>query len=126
MSDDGLGDPMMNQDLDDPRFHAGLDLLSRTGMSEFTIGHSDPEDHDPVAWYALGKWGDRHEVAAGMHPFVALMRLCERVIDGGKCAHCGKPTIFVEDMETGFLDRVGCVYAYDPELRTFRRGCEGD
>lgn len=34
--------------------------------------------------------------------------------------------VFVEDTDTTLLDRIGCVYAWDPELAMFRRGCEGD
>jgi hypothetical protein len=129
----------MRTDLD-PRFAAGVQLLERTGARSFRVGHSDEGDGEPTVWYAVATWGldpstgkplpkggrIRHEAAGAMHPLGAVLRLCERVIDGGECAHCHLPTIFVEDTDTGLLDRMGCVYAWDPELATFRRGCEGD
>jgi len=111
---------------DDPKFLAGIDLLKRTGMTGCRIAHSAEEEGDPVIWHVTGTWGKAtHECCAAMHPVEALMRLCEQVIDGGICSHCTKQTIFVHDtFEVGYLQKVGCVYAFDPELRTFRRGCE--
>lgn len=57
------------------------------------------------------------------------MRLCEQLIDGGTCAHCYQLTIFDENPSDGpfddLLSMMGCVYAWDPELSTFRRSCEG-
>lgn len=123
----------------DPRFGAGLKLLERTGMREFRLGWSGPEDGPPTVFYAMGTWhmspqgkpiakGGRlsQEASAAFDPIEAVMRLCEKVIDGGECAHCGLTTIFVPDTDTTILDLMGCVYAWDPELKVFRRGCEGD
>jgi len=123
----------------DPRFGAALKLLERTGMREFRIGWSDEEDGPPIVFYALGTWrlnpqdkpiarGGQlsYEVGASIIPVEAVLRLCEQVIDGGECAHCHLPTIFVPDTDTAILDLMGCVYAWDPELEVFRRGCEGD
>jgi len=129
----------MTKPTDDPRFIAGVKLLERTGARSFRVGYSDEDDGDPTVWYACATWGMSpqgrplpkggrawHEAAAGLDPLTAVMRLCERVIDGGECTHCHLPTIFVADTDTALLDRIGCVYAWDPELATFRRGCEGD
>jgi hypothetical protein len=129
----------------DPRFVAGVDLLRRSGMRTFRVGYSDEADGDPVVWYAVGTWGldprtrrplpvggrISHEAAASIHPVQAVLRLCEQVIDGGTCAHCGKRTVFSPDVDSTFEQMLtagleGCLYAWDPELATFRRGCEGD
>lgn len=111
----------------DPRFLAGVQLLQRTGAQTFRIGYSDEADGPPVVWYAVGQWpGNKAEAAASLDPLDAVMRLCEQVVDGGRCAHCHQPTIFVADSDTDLLEDMGCVYAWDPELSTFRRGCEGD
>jgi hypothetical protein len=110
----------------DPRFTAAVDMLGRTGMQTFRIGFSDPEEGEPVVWYAVGQWLRNSEAAGAVDPLTAVLRLCELVIDGGECAHCHRPTIFALDMNTSLLDMVGCVYAFDPELATYRRGCEGD
>ena len=118
----------------DPRFVAGVDLIGRTGAKDFRVGWSDEDDGPPTVWYAVAtykrppgtpKWTPG-EAAAALDPVKAVLRLCEQLIDGGTCAHCGKPTIFVADTDTELLDLMGCVYAWDPELETFRRGCEGD
>lgn len=111
----------------DPRFIAAVQLLERTGAQSFRIGYSHEDDGPPVVWYAVAEWtGNRAEAAASIHPVRAVLRLCEEVIDGGECTHCRRRTIFAADTDTAFLDEMGCVYAWDPELATFRRSCEGD
>lgn len=122
----------------DPRFVAGVDLLGRTGARDFRIGWSHEDDGPPTVWYAVATWkghrdpriGHGAEAAGALNPTAAVMRLCERVIDGGECAHCGQLTIFDDNPGDSpfdtLLEAMGCVYAWDPELRTFRRGCEGD
>lgn len=123
----------------DPRFLAGVQLLQRTGAQGFRIGFSPEDDGDPIVWYAVATWAgkkaggfkvrgsERSEAAGGMDPITAVMRLCEAVIDGGMCTHCQRQTIFVADLadRSQALYDMGCVYAWDPELATFRRSCEG-
>jgi hypothetical protein len=119
----------------DPRAMAGVDMLRRTGAQSFQLRYSD--DEEPVVWVAVaaysavnpltGKQAEHYECAGALNPTAAIMRLCEQLIDGGTCQHCGRPTIFNTDSQPGdLLNAVGCVYAYDPELKTFRRDCEGD
>jgi hypothetical protein len=118
------------EDPRDPRIVAAVDLLGRTGVHEVTIRYCDEED--PTVWMVLGTWKrgqrDHTDVCAGMTPWRAMLRLCEAVMDGGRCTHCGRPTM-VDEAPAGplgvGLDAVVCTYRYDPELRTFRRGCEG-
>ena len=111
---------------DDPRFIAGVDLLRRTGAKTFRVGYTDEDHGPPVVWYAVAEWTQGEEADAALDPVTAVLRLCERVIDGGECQHCHRRTIFVADTDTELFDLVGCVYAWDPELSTFRRSCEGD
>lgn len=127
-------------DVADPRLLAGVHMLERTGARGVRIGFTDEEaEGEPVVWHATATWhvnaqglpiarGGRlqHEAAGALHPVTAVMRLCELVVDGRRCAHCTRPTIFTPDVVPGILDEMGCVYSYDPELQTFRRGCEGD
>lgn len=124
----------------DPKFLAAVKLIERTGAQSFRVGFTPDDDGPPTVWYATATWGldpstgrpmpkggrQRSEAAGAIHPVNAVLRLCELVIDGGTCAHCGRPTVFVADTDTTMLDRIGCVYAWDPELATFRRDCEGD
>ena len=124
----------------DPRLVAGVELLRRTGLASFQIRYSD--DEPPLVWIAVGEWklsatgrpvpeaqsvGSAFEATAAMDPLRAIMRLCDRVIDGGQCTHCHRPSGVSDDFtQTMPLNKLVCWYQYDPELQTFRRGCEGD
>jgi hypothetical protein len=106
----------------DERFMAAVDLLRRTGADGFQFRFCDEEE--PVVWMALAEWEGHWEVGASMHPTQALFRLCDQVIDGGKCQHCARPTAFTPDITTMPGNEMVCWYQWDPELKTFRRGCE--
>lgn len=121
----------------DPRFIASIELLHRTGARSFQIRYSD--DEKPVVWIAVGTWRwargrpvakggeERSECAAALQPLRAILRLLDQVVDGGTCAHCGKPTGVSDDWKGAMpLEEHVCWYRFDPELATFRRGCEGD
>lgn len=132
----------MNDDFQvDPRFVAGVALIGRTGARDFRVGYSDPDDGEPGVWYATARWSaitsgptihlnGAAEAAGAMNPVTAVMRLCEQLIDGGTCTHCHQLTIFDDNPGDSpfdtLLGMMGCVYAFDPELATFRRSCEGD
>lgn len=108
---------------------ASADLLQRSGVGELRVGHSDPDDGEPVMWYAMAffRTADVWEAAGAMSLARAMFRLCERVCDGGTCQHCGRPTGVVDNARAADmpLTEMMCWYAYDAELRTFRRACEG-
>lgn len=121
----------------DPRLVGAVDLLGRTGAKETQVRYCDEEQ--PVVWMVAALYdvvpvddpdaaGVEHwEVAAALEPVRAALRLCELVIDGGRCRHCHRPTGLEPDhIETMPFNRAVCWYQWDPELRTFRRGCEGD
>lgn len=109
-----------------PRFTAAIDLLRRTGAQFTQIRYHD--DQEPIVWFVVASYSDgRSEVDAAFDPERAILRLCERVIDGGVCVHCERPTVFHADHTDtlgAMMDRVTCAYQWDPELATFRRGCE--
>lgn len=123
---------------EDPKLIAACDMLRRTGAAEIQIRYSD--DEKPVVWFAVALYRaggglpqptgpvNTWETAAGHGPVEALLRLCERVVDGGTCAHCGRPSMFHADLDDAPtpLDPLFCSYEWDPELSTFRRSCEGD
>lgn len=124
--------------LDEPRAVAAIDMLRRTGAADVQVRYCDEED--PVVWIAVVRHRMRGnipvpdgpinvwEAAAGRNPVEALLRLCERLIDGGTCAHCHRPTMFLEELNPApipGLDKLCCRYEWDPELSTFRRACEG-
>lgn len=115
----------------DPRFLAAYDLLGRSGATKVELRYQD--DEQPTIWISVGYWNfngqTRHETAAALSPVKATLRLLERVIDGGMCVHCNKPTAVDIDLTPDLhpmLPDTFCWYQYDPELKTFRRSCEGD
>lgn len=114
--------------MNDPRVGAAVDMVRRTGAETFQIRYQD--DEDPVVWLAVaGYEGERWEAAAAMNPLRAVLRLCERLIDGALCVHCNRPAGFeADDVEAQHevFDQIVCWYQFEPELATFRRGCEGD
>lgn len=122
------------------RMMACIDLVGRTGAQDFQLRFSD--DEKPVVWIAVAgfkrsgaarsgnpaKRAERlgYQVGAGITPDIAAFRLLEQLVDGGRCTHCQRPT-GVDDDWAGEqpLDELVCWYVYDPELKKFRRGCEG-
>ena len=118
-----------------PTSIAILDLIGRSGASEFNLRFND--DDDIVVWEALAVYPAAsaedellREACAGMNPDVAIERLGEALIDGGRCVHCGKMTTLdlnwehpINEHMPGF-NQFGCAYVFDPELVTFRRSCE--
>jgi hypothetical protein len=108
--------------MDDARFVAAVDLLGRTGAAEFQIRYCDEER--PTLWMAAARWRGHWEAAAALGPLPAVLRLCEQVIDGGQCTHCRRPAGFTDDLDAMPASQLVCWYQYDPELATFRRGCE--
>ena len=117
---------MRKAQLDDERFLAALDLTRRTGATGIQIRYSD--DEQPVIWFVVVEYPDnKFEVDASLDPVRAALRLCERLVDGGQCTHCHRPTGLEPDsIETMPLNQTFCWYQYDPELKKFMRGCEGD
>lgn len=109
----------------DQRFGAALDLIKRTGALAVQIRYSD--DEEPTVWFVVAEYereGKKlHETAAAMNPFTAAMRLVDQLVDGAECVHCHKP---IHDLNPTPLDDLFCWYVYDPELKKFRRSCEGN
>lgn len=113
-------------DFKDPRVLAAIDLIRRTGAKHFQIRYSD--DPEPTVWVADAVWPFGSECAAAMTPERAVMRLLDQVVDGGTCAHCGKPCGVTIDWETAMPTPIIegrsleiCWFVYDPETKSFRR-----
>jgi hypothetical protein len=116
------------------RLTAYVELIGRTGAQETQIRYSD--DVQPVIWFLTAKYLRRAhrdaptlpywETASALTPDRAALRLAERLVDGGQCTHCRRPTGLSDDWATEQpLSEAICWYVYDPELHTVRRGCEG-
>lgn len=120
---------------DDPVWQAGVDLLRRTGIREFQIRYSD--DVLPVVWIAVARWQfekgvpvadggrTRWDAGSALTPVKAMLRLLDHALDGGLCKHCSRPSGVTTDIDEMPMEQFICWYQFDPELKTFRRGCEG-
>lgn len=114
----------------DPRFVAAYDMLGRSGASEVQLRYQD--DEEPTVWMAVGTWRRdgqvAREVAASLNPLGAILRLLEQVMDGAVCVHCHRPSGIDIDRSPSDMpmSEVVCWYQFDPELKSFRRGCEGE
>lgn len=117
----------------DNRTTAATEMLGRLGADSMEVRYSEPDEgmDSVVVWIAIATFkryeGAPPQVAAGLHPVHALEVLLERLMDGGECTHCRRMTTFEGDPRaiTPF-GRLVCAYQYDPELKTYRRSCEGE
>ena len=118
---EAVSDPVV-----DRKMVAAIEFIRRTGTSQFQLRYSD--DEQPVIWMAIATYRDgRSEVAAGLDPLRAVLRLAESLADGGMCTHCRRPSGFVPDsLDLMPFSDAFCWWQWDPELGVFRRGCEGD
>lgn len=115
---------------DEDKLNAAIEFIRRTGAKQIQIRYSD--DEDPTVWFVVALYGKKGpgafnaiEVDASMTPLRAALRLCERIADGGQCAHCKRPCGLEPDrLDRMPFDELICWYQYDPELKVFRRGCE--
>jgi hypothetical protein len=121
-------DPMTADFEPSPKFIAAFDLLGRSGATQFQIRYCD--DQQPVIWMAAVSYKRSGtafwEAAGATDPETATLRLCEIMIDVGICTHCHRGTGFVPDLDEmpTVMGIDICWYQWDPELATFRRGCE--
>lgn len=115
---------------DEDKLKASIEFLRRTGAQQIQIRYSD--DEVPNIWFVVAIFDGKNpaklegiEVDAALTPLRASLRLCERLADGGMCTHCKRPVGFEPDLlVTMPANKAICWYQYDPELKTFRRGCE--
>jgi hypothetical protein len=108
----------------DPRLAAAVSLIGHTGATGFQMRYCDEER--PVVWIALAQFEKDWECASAMNPLRAVFRLCDELFDGGTCTHCKRPTGFEPSIDPMPMSEIVCWYQWDPELKTFRRGCAGD
>ena len=104
-----------------------VELVGRTGAEEWTLRYCDEEA--PIAWIACARHGEHWSIAGAEQPVRAMVRLAEALMDGGTCRHCGKCTGVDLDHRVDPLMAMSgdliCWYRWDPEVRSFRRSCEG-
>jgi hypothetical protein len=114
---------------DEPFFLACVDMVGRTGAKTWEIRESEPEHKgSPKVWVAIagytshGKWA--HLVDASLAPTNAVFKLLEQAVDGNECQHCKRPAGITADFKGMPVPEAICWYQFDPELSSFRRGCE--
>lgn len=110
----------------DPKVVAGFQLIERTGARSTSLRYSD--DEEPVVWMAIAEYErggrSRYECAASVNPVEAVNRLCAQLINGGKCTHCNRTTVF--ERSTGVLGNPSgvCWYRWHPATQRYRRDCD--
>jgi len=118
----------MSRPTADEMVRAAVALLPRLGCSNFELRYSEPEiEGSPIVWVAIATFASApHQVGAGLQPASACYKLLEQLVDGGHCLHCRRPTGISDDFTAAMpASQQICWYQYDPELKRFRRGCEG-
>ena|SRR5436190_7260900 len=127
--------PDLKEGIEDPRYVAAIDLVRRNGAREIQLRYDD--EQNPIVWVAVagfsiikGKPSGRgkvnaHQAGGALSPLEAIFALCRACLDRhGLCVHCGRNTMFDESFESQPLEKFYCWYQWDPEMKTFRRGCE--
>ena len=112
------------------KLKACVELIGRTGASTWQLRYDDREP--PCVWTCVVEYdrgdGGPWEAAAGRGPLEAVVRLVERLVDGGICHHCGRPTALDTFDDDHPMRRsvaaLGCLYSYDPDEGSWVRGCE--
>lgn len=122
----------------DPRYVAAIDLVRRNGAREIQLRYDD--EQNPIVWVAVAGFSiingkiaqsrgkiNAHQAGGGLDPLSALFALCRACLDRqGRCVHCDRNTMFDENFSAQPLEAFYCWYQWDPEMKTFRRGCEGE
>lgn len=119
----------------DPRYTAAIDLVRRNGAREIQIRYDD--EQKPIVYVAVAGFSiingrpagrgkvNGYQAGGALDPLGAIFALCRACLDRvGRCTHCGKSTMFDETFDEQPLEDFYCWYQWDPELKTFRRGCE--
>lgn len=126
-------DPTLS--LKDPRYVAAISLVRRMGAREIQLRYD--QEQKPIVWVATAGFSvingvptnrgkiNAHQAGAGLDPLTAVFSLCRACLDRhGVCVHCGRNTMFDENFSPQPLEAFYCWYQWDPESKTFRRGCE--
>jgi hypothetical protein len=110
---------------DDPKFLAAVDLIRRTGAAAFKLRHYSEKDKPKIVWVACVTYPDgKAEVDASQNALSAVLRLAERLLDGGQCQHCGRPSgLDPDSLDRMPVDEFVCWYQFDPGSAKFIRGC---
>lgn len=121
--------------VEDPRYLAAIELIERNGAREIQIRYDD--EQNPIVFVVVAGFSiinekpsgrgkiNAHQAGGGLNPLSAIFALCHACMDRrGSCNHCGRNTMFDETFDPQPLENFYCWYQWDPELKTFRRGCE--
>jgi hypothetical protein len=94
-----MSEPVPLNEDDEDVMYAAVDLIGRTGAREMQVGYLHEDVPSSKAdWWAHAQYrGARVSVEHHTGPVQALEALAERLIVGGKCAHCGKYTTLHSD-----------------------------
>lgn len=111
-----------------PMLLEAVKVIGHTGATQFAVRWSDGDnDDDPIVWIALSSHerdgGPYWSTAAAFSPEMAAYRLAEKLVDGGLCVHCARPSAMTLEIQEQPMEQLICWLQWDPELSVFRRGC---
>lgn len=87
----GAGMKPLPDDTDMDILVAAYDLIGRAGASDFEVGYDTDQPADRW-WFAQCTYGDTgaHRAQWYTSAHDAAERLARRIVNGGRCTHCGK------------------------------------
>lgn len=111
----------------DPKFGAGLEYIYSVLPMPLDVRFRFENSEVPAVWIAVCTYaGGRYVAEADLAYVGALLKVCERITYGSTCLHCGRPAAFDPNMLPVSTRGALCWMQWDPELKVFRRSCEGD
>lgn len=106
---------------DHDRLTAAVELVGRAAARSLELGWTDDDGPRPGEWYASAFYrGTRVTVEHQDGPAEAVENLAFRLLEGGQCVHCGRPTVI-----DGFRlasGEPGCIFRR--EGQHWLRGCD--
>lgn len=71
---------------DQDRINAGVEFIKKRGAYQVQLRYY--EDIFPAVWVIVARFKSDTEIEADITCLDAIIRLCERIVDGHKCEHC--------------------------------------
>lgn len=83
----------------DAEMLAAVELVQRSGATEFEVGYLDDNPANPRWWAKAQYRGARLQVDEHPTPSAAAHALAARILEGGKCTTCGLTITTADEIE---------------------------
>lgn len=106
MADDGVEHARLHPGFDEDAFYAALDLIGRSGCTQFELSWDD--DVDPWTWTASARYKGARLIGDTIaEPVAAVEALVRKVLAGGQCQGCGRTVSLTDTPGTCRWTRMG-------------------